>query len=74
MHKINTAQGEWTIVQARYNTRDSRFGEVVAWARATFGPADIVNGAWPPRWIYLSGNNFGFLFEEDAVMFALRWV
>jgi hypothetical protein len=68
MNKINTAQGEWTVIQARYNTRDSSFGEVVAWARATFGPADTV-----PRWIYLSGNNFGFLFEEDAVIFALRW-
>ena len=73
MNKISTAQGEWTIVHARYNTRDSSFGEVVAWARATFGPADIVEGAWPLRWMYLAGNNFGFLFEKDAIMFALRW-
>ncbi len=72
MNKINTAQGEWIVIQARYNTRDSSFGEVVAWARATFGPSGPIEGECS-RWLYLTGNNFGFLFEEDALIFALRW-
>jgi hypothetical protein len=70
MNKINTAQGEWTIMQARNNVD---FREVRAWASDTFGTPDTVERAWPPRWMYLAGNNFVFLFEQDAVMFALRW-
>jgi hypothetical protein len=65
MITVNTWQGEWTIVQARNN---ADFREVKAWAGNMFG-----SSAWSPRWVYLAGDNFGFLSEEDAVMFALRW-
>jgi hypothetical protein len=72
MNKINTAQGEWTIIQARYNASDDNFGEVIVWSREAFGPSGPLEGSCS-RWLYLTDNKFGFLFEEDALMFALRW-
>ena len=73
MNKINTAQGEWTIIQADIFSSYTDFDEVMAWASNTFGPnGGLIEGSCT-RWLYLTGGKFGFLFEEDAVMFALRW-
>jgi hypothetical protein len=72
MNKINTEQGEWTIVQADIFSRHTDFNEVMAWANNSFGPNGLIEGSCT-RWVYLYGSNFGFRFEEDAVMFALRW-
>ena len=73
MNKINTEQGEWTIVQADIFSRHTDFNEVMAWANNSFGPNGTIEGSCS-RWFYLNLGKFGFLFEEDAVMFALRWV
>ena len=72
MNKINTWQGEWTIVQADIFSSHTDFDEVMTWASNTFGPNGPIEVSCS-RWLYLTGGNFGFLFEEDAVMFALRW-
>jgi len=68
MHKLKTAAGLWTILQTQPN---SNIREINQWARDTFGSSEV---AWPPRWMYLSGDNYGFLFEEDAMLFSLRWL
>ena len=72
MHKISTAQGEWTIVHADIFSSHTDFDEVMTWSSKAFGPNGLIGGSCT-RWVYISGSNFGFLFEEDAVMFALRW-
>ena len=73
MYKINTAHSEWTVIQADIFSRHTDFDEVMAWASNTFGPNGGLTEGTCTRGVYLSGCNFGFLFEEDAVMFALRW-
>lgn len=72
MSKVNTAQGELTIVQADIFSRHTDFDEVMEWASNSFGPNGPIEGSCT-RWVYLTSGKFGFLFEEDAVMFALRW-
>jgi hypothetical protein len=72
MNKINTAHGEWTIVQTDILRSYTDFDEVMAWANNSFGPNGPIEGSCS-RWFYLNLGKFGFLFEEDAVMFALRW-
>ena len=72
MNKISTEQGEWTIVQADIFSSHTDFDEVMAWAKNSFGPNGPIEVSCS-RWVYLSSGKFGFLFEEDAVMFALRW-
>jgi hypothetical protein len=74
MNKINTTQGEWTIVKTDILRSYTDFAEVMAWANNSFGPNadDLIEGSCS-RWCYLNLGKFGFLFEEDAVMFALRW-
>ena len=68
MNKFNTETGVWTILQVQHT---SNIREINQWARDTFGSSEV---AWPPRWMYLSGDNYGFLFEKDAMLFSLRWL
>jgi hypothetical protein len=72
MNKINTSPREMTIVQADIFSSYTDFDEVMAWTSNSFGPNGLIAGSCT-RWAYLSGGNFGFLFEEDAVLFSLRW-
>jgi hypothetical protein len=73
MNKINTSPGEMTIVQADIFSSYTDFDEVMAWTSNSFGPNGTIEGSCS-RWFYLNLGKFGFRFEEDAVMFALRWV
>jgi hypothetical protein len=52
---------------------DINFSEVYNWATDEFGQANLNN-----RWEYYhqttySTDNFLFKYEEDAILFALRW-
>jgi hypothetical protein len=62
-------RGEWVA-----DIPPHRFAEVVEWCMATLGPSSYSrkNTRWRAAWV--RGDRIFFRYEEDVMLFTLRWV